>query len=34
MPYKLEINNEIMLSEVSFKVGENKAIEISQEEYE
>lgn len=34
MPYKLKVNNEIMLSEVSFKVGESQAIEISQEEYE
>ena len=34
MPYKLKVNNEIMLSEVSFKVGESQAIKISQEEYE
>lgn len=34
MPYKLEYDNEIMTSEVPFKMGELEAVEISKEEFE
>ena len=34
MPYKLKINNEIMISEVPFKIGNTEAKEITKKEYE
>jgi len=34
MPYKLKINNEIMISEAPFKIGNTEAKEITKKEYE